>query len=81
MAEVDLFVTVNLFEATNMGAVVQNIFALGALARKAQNFQGPYLGVKLADKNVSKLTRNHTHSVYRTYLLKPAGVQLFDSKG
>jgi len=52
LKEVDLFVTGDLYEAKNLGAVVDNIFSLGALSMKVPGFRGPHIGVKHADENV-----------------------------
>jgi len=47
----DLFQTVDLFEAKNVFQVVMAIHALGRAAQRVSSFNGPQLGVKLADKN------------------------------
>jgi len=47
----DLFQTVDLFEDKNMNQVVSGIHALGRGAQKI-GFDGPVIGVKIADKNV-----------------------------
>jgi len=52
MKETDLFVTQNLFEGDNMVVVIDNIYALGALAKKYDGFKGPHIGIKFADQNV-----------------------------
>jgi len=44
MTETDLFVTVNLYEGSNMVTVVNSLFALGGLSRSVKSFSGPYLG-------------------------------------
>lgn len=49
--DTDLFMTVDLYEAKNMGQVVQTLHALGRHAQKVPGFAGPYIGVKLADAN------------------------------
>jgi hypothetical protein len=51
MMETDCFVTQDLFEGDNLVAVIDQIYALGALSRKVDGFNGPYLGVKFADEN------------------------------
>lgn len=55
MAEVTLFVTQDLFEGQNMISVIDNIFGVCALARKV-GFAGPFIGKKLADKNVREFS-------------------------
>eukprot|EP00033_Pygsuia_biforma_P000283 GCRY01000348.1.p1 GENE.GCRY01000348.1~~GCRY01000348.1.p1 ORF type:complete len:193 (+),score=36.16 GCRY01000348.1:86-664(+) len=45
----DTFMTVDLFEAQNMNAVINQIHALGRQAQKI-GYAGPKLGVKLADQ-------------------------------
>ena len=47
----DLFMTVDLFEAKDMRAVVRNIHSLGRVAQTIGTFGGPHLGAKLAAKN------------------------------
>ena len=49
--EPDMFVTVDLYEAKNMGAVVRNLHSLGRVAQQ-RGFGGPTLGARLASKNV-----------------------------
>jgi len=50
MKSSDLFMTTDLYENANMVIVVDNIHALGSLSRKQTGFNGPYIGVKLADE-------------------------------
>jgi len=45
LKETDLFVTTNLYEGSNVIAVIDNIFALGILAQQSKAFKGPYLTV------------------------------------
>lgn len=56
MMETDCFVTQDLFEGDNIIAVTDQIFSLGALSRKIEGFNGPYLGVKFADENKRQFT-------------------------
>jgi len=49
--EPDMFVTVDLFEGKNFGAVVSNLHSLGRVAQQ-RGFVGPTLGVRLASRNV-----------------------------
>ena len=44
------FLTVDLFEGKNMGAVVRNLHSLGRVAQ-AHGFQGPTLGTRLSTPN------------------------------
>lgn len=46
----DTFLTVDLFEGKNMGAVVRNLHSLGRVAQ-AHGFQGPTLGTRLSTPN------------------------------
>ena len=46
-----MFVTVDLFEGKNVGAVVRNLHSLGRVAQQ-RGFVGPTLGVRLASRNV-----------------------------
>lgn len=47
----DLFQTVDLYEAKDLGAVVRNIHSLGRVAQQLPAFDGPHLGARLASKN------------------------------
>jgi len=49
--DTDLFMTQDLYENANMNVVIDNIHALGSLSRKVAGFNGPFLGVKMADEN------------------------------
>ena len=51
----DLFVTVDLYEGKNLGAVVRNIHSLGRVAQ-ALGFEGPALGARLAQRNERKFS-------------------------
>ena len=46
----DTFLTVDLFEGKNMGAVVRNLHSLGRVAQ-AKGFEGPTLGSRLSTPN------------------------------
>ncbi|XP_013387823.1 muscle-specific protein 20-like [Lingula anatina] len=50
MKDVDVFQTQDLYEGKNMYIVINCIHILGSLAQK-HDFQGPVIGVKLADMN------------------------------
>jgi len=56
LKETDCFVTQDLFEGDNAGAVVDQLFSLGAASRDVADFQGPYLGVKFAKENVREFS-------------------------
>jgi len=47
----DVFVTGDLYEGDNLPVVVDTIHLLGAASRKCAAFEGPYIGVKLAEEN------------------------------
>lgn len=51
----DLFMTVDLYEAKNLGAVVQNIHSLGRVAQRI-GFEGPVLGARLSQRNERKFS-------------------------
>ena len=51
----DNFLTVDLFEGKNMGAVVRNLHSLGRVAQ-AHGFQGPTLGTRLSTPNRRSFT-------------------------
>jgi predicted DNA-binding WGR domain protein len=51
MKVIDCFVTQDLYEGDNLVAVIDQIFALGALSRSVEGFDGPFLGVKFAEEN------------------------------
>lgn len=51
MKESDCFVTQDLFEGDNIVVVIDQLFSLGALSRRVDGFEGPYLGIKFADQN------------------------------
>jgi hypothetical protein len=55
MSATELFQTVDLFEKKNIGQVTMAIFALGRHAQR-HNFQGPVLGVKMAEENKREFT-------------------------
>lgn len=82
MKEVDLFVTQDLFEGDNMVAVVDQIFALGALSRNVPGFSGPYLGVKFSDENKREFTKEQIVAGKMAVPLQNAGsVQVEKEKG
>jgi len=56
MKSSDLFMTKDLYENANMVIVVDNIHCLGSLSRKQAGFNGPFLGVKLADETKRDFT-------------------------
>lgn len=48
--------TVDLYEAKNLNQVIDGIHAVGRASQKCSTFSGPYIGVKLADKNERNFT-------------------------
>ncbi len=57
MKEVDLFVTVDLYEGQNMTQVVDNLMALGGVAQKV-NPKLPAIGIKYSEENVNHIKSN-----------------------
>lgn len=55
MKEVDVFQTQDLYEAKSMYTVINCLYQLSALARK-HGYDGPTIGVKLADENRRSFT-------------------------
>jgi len=47
----DAFRTVDLFEGKNIPVVIQSLFIFGSVVQKLPGYNGPILGVKLADKS------------------------------
>jgi len=58
MKEVDLFVTQDLYEGDNLVIVVDNLYALGALAMKQPGYRGPTIGVKHASENPREFSQD-----------------------
>lgn len=56
--KVDLFQTVDLYEATNIPQVVNGIFALGRKAQSIRGYDGPRLGPEEATQNVREFTED-----------------------
>lgn len=55
VAETDLFVTTNLYEATNMVQVVDNLLALAGIVQRFPDYRGPIVGprrAEFADKKI-----------------------------
>eukprot|EP00735_Rhodelphis_limneticus_P014255 TRINITY_DN825_c0_g1::TRINITY_DN825_c0_g1_i1::g.25462::m.25462 TRINITY_DN825_c0_g1::TRINITY_DN825_c0_g1_i1::g.25462 ORF type:complete len:228 (+),score=69.79,sp/Q24799/MYPH_ECHGR/42.26/4e-37,CH/PF00307.26/1.6e-17,CAMSAP_CH/PF11971.3/0.002,CDC24/PF06395.6/0.089,CDC24/PF06395.6/6.9e+03 TRINITY_DN825_c0_g1_i1:55-738(+) len=48
----DLFQTVDLYELQNKNQVVNCLLALGSVAQKVPGYNGPKIGLRVADKNV-----------------------------
>lgn len=71
--DTDLFMTVDLFEAKNLGQVVQTLHALGRHSQKAKGFAGPYIGVKLADANARNFTEEQLRQGENYIPLQTAG--------
>ena len=68
MKETDCFTTMDLYEGKNIPAVVDNLFALGALSRALPGFCGPYLGVKHAKERKREWTDQQLRSHVGTKL-------------
>jgi len=62
MKSSDLFMTKDLYENANMVIVIDNIHALGSLSRKQSGFNGPFLGVKLADESRRDFTKEQLNA-------------------
>jgi len=71
--DTDLFMTVDLFEAKNMVQVVQTIHALGRAAQKIPSYQGPTIGVKLADAAPREFTEQQLRQGESYIPLQTAG--------
>ena len=71
--DVDLFMTVDLFEAKNMVQVIQSIHALGRASQKVSGFAGPYIGVKLADAQKREWTEEQLRQGESFIPLQTAG--------
>jgi hypothetical protein len=52
----DAFQTVDLYEGKNIPQVIQTLFIYGSLAQKVPGFNGPQLGIKIADKQEIQFT-------------------------
>jgi len=82
MKDTDCFVTQDLYEGDNMVAVIDQIYALGALSRKVENFDGPYFGVKFADENKREFTEEQLKASKKIVPLQNAGsIAVEKSKG
>merc|ERR1712141_779315 len=73
MRDTDCFVSQDLFEGDNMVAVIDQIYALGALSRKTKGFEGPYFGVKFADENKREFTEEQIKAGKKFVPLQNAG--------
>ena len=56
MNKIDLFQTVDLYEAQNIPQVINGIFAFGRKTRKVDGFNGPFLGPEEATENKREFT-------------------------
>jgi len=82
MRDTDCFVSQDLFEGDNMVAVIDQIYALGALSRKTDGFDGPYFGVKFADENKREFTEEQIKAGKKFVPLQNAGsIAVEKSKG
>jgi transgelin len=71
--DTDLFMTVDLFEAKNMGQVIQTLHALGRHSQKVSTFGGPYIGTKLATANPREFTEEQLRQGESVIPLQTAG--------
>lgn len=82
MTDQDCFVTQDLFEGDNMVAVIDQIFALGACARKVKGFDGPHFGIKFSDENKRHFTKEQIAAGKAIVPLQNAGsIEVEKSKG
>ncbi|XP_019881025.1 muscle-specific protein 20 [Aethina tumida] len=56
VADIDVFQTVDLWEAKDIAQVTNTLFALGRQTYKHSEWKGPYLGPKPADENKREFT-------------------------
>jgi len=56
MSLVDLFDTQDLYDAKNMVTVCNHFYQFSSFARNNSNFGGPWIGVKMAERNVREFT-------------------------
>ena len=71
--DTDLFMTVDLYEAKNMGQVIQTLHALGRHSQRVPGFPGPYIGVKLADSREVQFTEEQLRQGQGIIPLQTAG--------
>lgn len=82
MNNTDCFVSQDLYEGDNMVAVIDQIFALGAVSRNVDGFEGPYLGVKHSDENKRVFTKEQIAESKKIVPLQNAGsIEVEKSKG
>jgi len=82
MRDGDCFVSQDLYEGDNLVAVIDQIYALGALSRKVDGFEGPFFGVKFADENKREFTEEQLQAAKKIVPLQNAGsIQVEKSKG
>lgn len=82
MKVIDCFVTQDLFEGDNLVAVIDQIFALGALSRTVEGFNGPFLGVKFAEENKREFTEEQMIASKMAVPLQNAGsIEVEKEKG
>jgi len=55
--EHDLFDSIDLVDGKDVPAVVRNLHSLGRVAQTMKNFEGPFLGARLATRNTRQFTQ------------------------
>jgi len=70
----DLFQTVDLYEKKNMVQVVSALSSVGGYSQKVSGFRGPYIGVKMAEKQEMHFTQEQLSESKKTMPLLHAGI-------
>jgi len=83
MKQTDCFVSQDLFEGDNIIAVIDQIYALGAISRDEKlNFKGQKFGVKFATENKREFTKEQLAAAKKVVPLQNAGsIAVEKSKG
>jgi len=82
MKDQDCFVSQDLFEGDNLVAVIDQVFALGAIAKTVDGFEGPHFGAKFATQNVRQFTDEQIAAGKKIVPLQNAGsIAVEKSKG
>nr|CAB3266803.1 transgelin-3 [Phallusia mammillata] len=76
----DLFQTIDLYEARDLAQVQVTLYKLGSVAQNKQ-FEGPVIGVKIADKNPRKFDQNLTREGRNVIGLQMGTNQVASQKG
>jgi len=75
----DAFRTVDLFEGKNIPGVIQTLFIFGSVVQRLPNYNGPQLGVKLANKNQINFTEDQLRKSSNTVGLQFEGSYKHDT--